>query len=150
MNETRKERNDVMDDGVQLIFLPDRSLGGSPVVGSGSAGDGITGRSGQGSPAPYSRWFPTTLRSSVNGAEKPAGGKEASMATAIQDLLKESKEAHSVWRNFDRVTHCDRCGGFMVTEQLIDQPAHRCVQCGEIIDAVILQNRRRGLSVGMN
>lgn len=72
------------------------------------------------------------------------------MATAIQDLLKESKEVHSAWRNSGKVTHCDRCGGFMVTEQLIDQPAHRCVQCGEIIDAVILQNRRRGLSVGMN
>lgn len=72
------------------------------------------------------------------------------MATAIQDLLKESIEVHSVWRNSDRVIHCGRCGGFMVTEQLIDQPAHRCVQCGEIIDAVILQNRRRGLSVGMN
>ena len=152
MTETRKERDDVdvMDDGVQLIFLTDRSLGGSPVVGSGSAGDGITGRSGQGSPAPCSRWFPTTLRPSVNGVEEPAGGKEASMATAIQDLLKESKEVYSAWRNSDRVTHCDRCGGFMVTEQLIDQPAHRCVQCGEIIDAVILQNRRRGLSVGMN
>lgn len=72
------------------------------------------------------------------------------MATAIQERLNESKDGRSIWRRSDRVTHCVRCGGFMVTEQLIDQPAHRCVQCGEVIDPVILQNRRRGLSVGVN
>jgi quercetin dioxygenase-like cupin family protein len=36
----------------------------------------------------------------------------------------------------------------MVTEQQVDLPAQRCVQCGEIIDPVILQNRQRHPPVG--
>jgi hypothetical protein len=44
-------------------------------------------------------------------------------------------------------TQCLRCGGFMVTEQCFDLLARRCVQCGELVDPVILQNRdRRPLS----
>ena len=47
-------------------------------------------------------------------------------------------------------TTCTRCGGLMVNEFCIDLfnssseiecPARRCVQCGDIIDAVILRNR---------
>ena len=45
---------------------------------------------------------------------------------------------------------CSRCEGLMVIEQHDDFPAQRCVQCGEVIDAVILQNRQRRLSVGMS
>ncbi|MBX3334192.1 MAG: hypothetical protein KF876_08710 [Nitrospira sp.] len=46
---------------------------------------------------------------------------------------------------------CSRCQGLMVIEQGFDSltgsgPANislrRCVQCGEVIDPVILQNRR--------
>lgn len=46
---------------------------------------------------------------------------------------------------------CDRCGGFMVGEFCTDmltsagEPhflVSRCVQCGDVIDPVILQNRR--------
>lgn len=46
---------------------------------------------------------------------------------------------------------CWRCEGLMVVEQCSDLTgdaghpdcqARRCVQCGEIIDSVILQNRR--------
>ncbi|MGE0642478.1 MAG: hypothetical protein AB7P24_02280 [Nitrospira sp.] len=46
---------------------------------------------------------------------------------------------------------CSRCQGLMVVEQGFDSltgagPAlvsiRRCVQCGEVIDPVILQNRR--------
>ena len=33
---------------------------------------------------------------------------------------------------------CSRCGGFMMTEP---DEMRRCVQCGERIDPVILQNR---------
>jgi len=72
------------------------------------------------------------------------------MATAIQELLNESEDVRSRGRHSDGVIHCARCGGFMVTEQLMDHPAHRCVQCGEVVDPVILHNRRRGLSVGVN
>ncbi len=49
---------------------------------------------------------------------------------------------------------CTRCGGLMVREFCIDlwssanrlnSGARRCVQCGDVIDAVILQNRETGL-----
>jgi hypothetical protein len=48
--------------------------------------------------------------------------------------------------------HCTRCGGLMVQEFYIDlrnnideliSPAKRCVQCGEVIDFVILITRQR-------
>lgn len=48
---------------------------------------------------------------------------------------------------------CHRCQGFMVAEALCDQgegkgydssSAFRCISCGEIIDPVILENRRCG------
>jgi hypothetical protein len=54
-------------------------------------------------------------------------------------------------------TRCSRCGGLMVTEQcfdLLDESGHRdfrsrrCVQCGDFIDPVILQNRQRPLPIG--
>lgn len=47
--------------------------------------------------------------------------------------------------------HCSRCMGLMVVEQGVDSTFgrgeadvafRRCVQCGEMIDPVILQNRR--------
>jgi quercetin dioxygenase-like cupin family protein len=44
--------------------------------------------------------------------------------------------------------NCARCGGLMVTEQHVDLSTQRCVQCGEVIDAVILQNRRRHPPIG--
>ena len=46
---------------------------------------------------------------------------------------------------------CSRCGGFMIVERSfdsidgaarIDVSVRRCVQCGEVVDSVILQNRR--------
>jgi hypothetical protein len=46
---------------------------------------------------------------------------------------------------------CIRCGGLMVPEFCIDLlnstgeldcEARRCVQCGEIVDSLVLQNRR--------
>ena len=46
---------------------------------------------------------------------------------------------------------CRRCGGLMVNEVCIDLlnntseldcSARRCVQCGDIVDAVIVQNRQ--------
>ena len=38
--------------------------------------------------------------------------------------------------------HCPRCGGLMVHEWGADQAGQRCVQCGELVDPVILENRR--------
>jgi hypothetical protein len=47
-------------------------------------------------------------------------------------------------------TSCPRCGGLMVGEYCMDLPngtgeleflASRCVQCGEVVDPVILKNR---------
>ena len=46
---------------------------------------------------------------------------------------------------------CTRCGGFMVHDSCLDVvgsigesefAAKRCVQCGEVVDPVILRNRR--------
>jgi hypothetical protein len=48
-------------------------------------------------------------------------------------------------------TRCWRCEGLMVVEQCsdltgdsghLDCQVRRCVQCGEVIDPVVLQNRR--------
>lgn len=38
---------------------------------------------------------------------------------------------------------CSRCGGLMVAEEQADLFAQRCVQCGELVDPVILLNRQR-------
>ena len=43
-----------------------------------------------------------------------------------------------------RTDRCPRCSGLMVAEwceDLSDYRAQRCVQCGEIVDPVILRNR---------
>ena len=45
-------------------------------------------------------------------------------------------------RSTDR---CLRCDGFMVPEwdhDLMGNTGQRCVQCGDVVDSVILQNRR--------
>ena len=44
---------------------------------------------------------------------------------------------------------CSRCGCLMVSDQHVDLSAMRCVQCGEVIDPIILQNRRRHLPAGI-
>lgn len=55
------------------------------------------------------------------------------------------------WDNSSGGTRCLRCMGLMVAEEAFDSQvgrAHggslvsRCVQCGEVIDLVILQNRQ--------
>ena len=52
--------------------------------------------------------------------------------------------------------HCDRCGGLLVGEHCTDLldstgqmefPALRCVQCGEVVDLVILHNRHHARSM---
>jgi hypothetical protein len=39
---------------------------------------------------------------------------------------------------------CSRCGGFTVVEPCYDFRVQRCVQCGDLVDPVILQNRQQG------
>jgi len=47
--------------------------------------------------------------------------------------------------------HCPKCNGFMVSERFTDYSlvfyAWRCINCGTIIDATILQNKRKPLLV---
>ncbi len=52
---------------------------------------------------------------------------------------------------------CARCGGLLVGEQCtdlldtngqMDFPALRCLQCGDVVDMVILHNRRQGRTMG--
>lgn len=61
------------------------------------------------------------------------------------------------WDNSSGATRCSRCMGLMVAEEAFDSQvgrAHggslvrRCVQCGEVVDPVILQNRQ--LQLGTN
>jgi hypothetical protein len=59
------------------------------------------------------------------------------------------------WKRIVGTARCPRCGGLMVAERCVDVlddtgrlhfSAGRCVQCGELVDPVILQNRRLRLS----
>ena len=42
--------------------------------------------------------------------------------------------------------NCNRCGGVMIYERFYGPQEHfwgwRCISCGEIVDEVILENRR--------
>lgn len=53
-------------------------------------------------------------------------------------------EGRAGQRNEYRVaTTCLRCGGLMVSDVGFDLEVQRCVQCGERVDSVILQNRQQ-------
>lgn len=68
--------------------------------------------------------------------------KEAAMATAVGFPAKDlTQEDLGNWTRFAASTRCLRCSGLMVIESCVDFPVWRCVQCGERIDPVILQNR---------
>lgn len=63
--------------------------------------------------------------------------------------------ARACFPAFHRGTACTRCGGLMVGEYCLELPngtgeleflAARCVQCGEVVDPVILANRARRLA----
>ena len=43
----------------------------------------------------------------------------------------------------EAVATCLRCGGLMVSELGFAIVVQRCVQCGERVDPVILENRRK-------
>lgn len=68
------------------------------------------------------------------------------MGTALASTQQQLIEATArSWARIHSTDRCPRCGGLMVAEWRQDLPgntAQRCVQCGEVIDPVILQNRR--------
>lgn len=67
------------------------------------------------------------------------------MGTALAVTQQQSIElADPRWAKIHNTDRCPRCGGLMVAEwceDLSDYTAQRCVQCGEVIDPVILHNR---------
>jgi hypothetical protein len=67
------------------------------------------------------------------------------MGTALAVTQQQSIEvADRNWARAHNTDHCPRCSGFMVAEWCEDLSAYtalRCVQCGEVIDPVILHNR---------
>jgi len=81
------------------------------------------------------------------------------MVTAVGFPLEDLKEVDVAdWMELISVERCARCGGLMVTEQCfdllsdsghLDFMARRCVQCGELVDPVILENRRLRLLGGL-
>lgn len=68
------------------------------------------------------------------------------MGTAVAVTQQQLIEAEVRSRaRIDSTDRCPRCGGLMVAEwcqELSNYSAQRCVQCGELIDPVILENRR--------
>jgi hypothetical protein len=69
---------------------------------------------------------------------------------ATFDSTGDPQESLNGWGTALDTMRCSRCGGLMVTEQCFDLhsdggrlgfPVRRCVQCGEVIDPVILRNR---------
>jgi hypothetical protein len=67
------------------------------------------------------------------------------MGTALAVTQQQSIEATAQsWARIHSEDRCPRCSGLMVAEwcqDLSDYRAQRCVQCGEIVDPVILRNR---------
>src|SRR5262245_30277887 len=74
------------------------------------------------------------------------------MTRAFLERATEKYPAHSTTSSaVQHESTCTRCGGLMVTDFCMDLlfctgetefAAQRCVQCGEVVDPVILKNRR--------
>ena len=73
------------------------------------------------------------------------------MARALAEETKAAQpENHTISSKASHESACARCGGLVVTDFYMDLlscigetefAAQRCVQCGEIVDPVILRNR---------
>ncbi len=73
------------------------------------------------------------------------------MARAFTGKTKNDQlENHTVSPAAQHESTCTRCGGFMVNDSYLNLlnnvgeskfPAKRCVQCGEVVDPVVLRNR---------
>lgn len=74
------------------------------------------------------------------------------MARALSEQTRAEKlGSHSISSTVQHKSICARCGGLMVNDFCLDLlnstgelefAATRCVQCGELVDPVILQNRQ--------
>ena len=79
------------------------------------------------------------------------------MARALtKETRTEPLGSDSVSSAVQHESICTRCGGLMVSDFCMDLlnstgelefAAKRCVQCGEVVDPVILRNRRIGQDV---
>jgi len=73
------------------------------------------------------------------------------MAMRLGCPAKDLKDAETTsWKEGVSPVTCLRCGGLLVAEPGTDfwddagnLAVRRCVQCGELVDQVILQNRQR-------
>jgi hypothetical protein len=89
-----------------------------------------------------------------NGVSKPwiaEGG--ITMGTMLAVTEQQTTELTDPrWESIHHTDRCPRCSGLMVAEwsqDLSDHRAQRCMQCGEVIDPVILQNRLQyGMTIG--
>ena len=73
------------------------------------------------------------------------------MARALMEETKKEQLANpTVSSAAQHESTCNRCGGLMVNDSYVDLlnnvgeskfSANRCVQCGEVVDPVILRNR---------
>jgi hypothetical protein len=74
------------------------------------------------------------------------------MSTTLAVAQQQSTELTDPHWASIHTDRCPRCSGLMVAEccqDLSDHRAQRCVQCGEVIDPVILQNRLQyGMTIG--
>jgi ribosomal protein S27E len=76
---------------------------------------------------------------------------EEIMARALMEETKNEQPAHhTVFSAAQHESTCKRCGGLMVNDSYLDLlnnvgeakfAGKRCVQCGEVVDPVILRNR---------
>ena len=77
---------------------------------------------------------------------------EEIMARAVTEKMRaEQVGNHLVSSAVQHESTCTRCGGLMVSDFCMDVlgnigeaefAAKRCVQCGEVVDSVILRNRQ--------
>ena len=77
--------------------------------------------------------------------------REVIMARALTEKTNtEQRESHTVSSSVPHESTCARCGGLMVPDfclgvlgniEVCEFAAKRCVQCGEVVDSVILLNR---------
>jgi hypothetical protein len=73
------------------------------------------------------------------------------MATAFKEKTRAEQFVNHTGTSANKhESTCTRCGGFMVNDSYLDLlnnvgeskvSTNRCVQCGEVVDPVILRNR---------
>jgi hypothetical protein len=63
---------------------------------------------------------------------------------ASRSVEEQAVEATVTRRNaYYGVLACPRCSGLMMSESYFESIMQRCIQCGERVDAVILENRQK-------